>query len=89
MADPVKQLVYGFLTLPYSSQIRIANQLELLLDEDAGLDSANLFERMYARARDQGQLAALWDQVNEAQQSVAMSANPFRDTDARRGEGDG
>jgi len=50
MAKPVRQLAYAFLTLPYSTQMRIANQLGLLEDEDVGLDCATLFERTFERA---------------------------------------
>ena len=77
MVSPIRQLVYAFLTLPYSSQVRIANRLSLLTDEDAGVDCATLFERLYQRAATQNALAALWDQVSEAQQEVSMMDNPY------------
>ena len=77
MANPVRQLAYAFLTLPYSTQLRIANTLALLEDGDAGLDCAALFERIYDRARNQNSLAAFWDHVREAQHDVAMMPNPY------------
>ena len=77
MTNPVRQLVYAFLTLPYSSQMRIADQLSLLKDEDAGLDSAALFERIYQRAHAWNSLAALWDQVSGAQPELNMTDNPY------------
>ena len=77
MANPVRQLVYAFLTLPYSSQIRIADQLSLLLDEDAGLDCAALFERIYERAHARNSLAALWDRVSKEQKNINMKSNPY------------
>lgn len=77
MANPVRQLVYAFLTLPYSSQIRIADQLSLLLDEDAGLDCAALFERIYERAHARNSLAALWDRVSKEQRDINMKSNPY------------
>ena len=82
MADPVRQLAYAFLTLPYSTQLRIANKLFLLEDADAGLDCAGLFEHIYQRARDR--LGALWDHVRAAQDEVAMMANPYRTRPASR-----
>ena len=84
MVSPIRQLVYAFLTLPYSSQIRIADRLSLLTDQDAGVDCATLFERVYQRAEAQNALAALWDQVSEAQQEVRMMANPYITSSAQR-----
>lgn len=77
MANPVRQLAYGFLTLPYSTQIRIASRLSLLTDEDAGQDSATLFERLYQRARERQTLATLWDHVSSEQGDVNMTVNPY------------
>ena len=80
MVNPVRQLAYAFLTLPYSTQMRIANQLRLLEDEDVGLDCATLFERAFERARARQCLGALWDRVNSAQGEVAMMPNPYQST---------
>ena len=77
MVNPVRQLAYAFLTLPFSTQIRIADQLSLLEDDDAGLDCADLFERVYQRAHDHGQLASLWEQVSRVQVDIVMMANPY------------
>ena len=70
-------LRYNPLTLPYSTQIRIADRLSLLSDEDAGLDSAALFERIHQRALEKGCLARLWEYVSEAQPGLEMSINPY------------
>ena len=78
MVKPVRQLAYAFLTLPYSTQMRIANQLGLLEDEDAGLDCATLFERAFERARARQCLGAFWDRVSRAQGDVAMMPNPYQ-----------
>ena len=85
MANPVRQLAYAFLTLPFSTQVRIANQLSLLKDDDAGLDCAALFERVYQRAHDRGRLASLWEQVSRVQVDVTMMANPY-ETSAQQEE---
>ena len=84
MANPIRQLAYAFLTLPYSAQLRIVNTLSLLEDADAGLDCAALFERIYDRARHQNSLAAFWDHVSEAQHDVAMMPNPYRTVPASK-----
>ena len=85
MVNPVRQLAYAFLTLPFSTQMRIAHQLSLLEDDDAGLDCADLFERVYQRAHDHGQLAILWEQVSRVQVDIAMMANPY-ETSAQQQE---
>ena len=78
MVNPVRQLAYAFLTLPYSTQMRIANQLALLEDDDVGLDCATLFERVYERARARRCLEVLWDSVSRSQEGVAMIPNPYQ-----------
>lgn len=78
MPNATRQLAYFFLTLPYSTQMRIANALTLLEDDDAGLDCATLFERVYQRARARDGLAALWDHVSTARGDGAMMVNPYR-----------
>ena len=89
MANPVRQLAYAFLTLPFSTQIRIADRLSLLEDDDAGLDCADLFERIYQRSRDHGQLGTLWEQVSRVQDDIAMMANPYETSAQRQGKHDG
>ena len=85
MVNPVRQLAYAFLTLPYTTQMRIANQLELLEEEDVGLDCATLFKRVFERAQSQQGLEALWDSVSGAQGEVATMPNPYRPAGDREG----
>lgn len=84
MVSPIRQLVYAFLTLPYSSQIRIADRLSLLTDQDAGVDCATLFERLYQRAQAQNSLGSLWEQVSQAQHEVSMMDNPYLTASAQK-----
>ena len=57
MTDPAKQLVYAYLTLPYTLQMRIADKLSLLSDDDAGLANDELFEQVFMRAKEKGSFA--------------------------------
>ena len=89
MVNPVRQLAYAFLTLPFSTQMRIADQLSLLEDDDAGLDCADLFERVYQRAHDHGQLASLWEQVRRVQVDIVMKENPYETSTQQQEKHDG
>ncbi len=77
MNDPSKQLVYAFLTLPYPTQLRIANNLELLSDSDSGLASNALFEQIVVRAKENGVIADLWEQVKNRHPDLNMDNNPY------------
>lgn len=55
----IKKLTYDYLTLSYPKQMKIANELELLTEEDAGLEKSELFKRILARAKDKDLLSEL------------------------------
>jgi len=75
--DASRRLTYRFLLLPYHQQIKIAQDLGLLVDEDKGLADAELFARYFERAHDRNRLEQLWNSV-EATHGVADAApNPF------------
>lgn len=64
--NPARRLTYLFLTLPYHVRIRIAQQLELLHDEDKGLHDSELFKRFFQRAKENNLLERLWSEVEDA-----------------------
>lgn len=70
--SPQRRLTYQYLGLPYLQQIKIAQDLDLLMNEDQGIDDVELFGRIYSRAKQQGKLARLWDAI------VGDAANPFK-----------
>jgi hypothetical protein len=76
--DNARRLVYRFLTLPYHERIAIAQKLQLLEDEDKGIQDAEMFQRFFQRAKERVLLGELWNEV-EAAHHVAdkLAENPF------------
>ena len=78
--DPKRQLVYRFLSLPYTQIIEIAVGLRLLTDQDKGVEDLELFKRFIARAEKRGRetMAQLWDLVKDKYGSERSTTNPFK-----------
>ena len=78
--DPKRQLVYRFLSLPYTQIIEIAVGLRLLTDQDKGVEDLELFKRFIARAEKRGRetMAQLWDLVEDKYGSERSTTNPFK-----------
>ncbi len=75
--DPSRRLTYRFLTLPHPQRMTIAVKLALVADDDAGLTDRELFARIFSRARERTQLAALWAAVEEQHGQPNSAPNPF------------
>lgn len=76
--DNARRLVYRFLTLPYHERIAIAQKLQLLEDEDQGIQDAELFQRFFQRAKERILLGKLWNEVEAAHHVEAKrTENPF------------
>ena len=76
--DCYRRLTYRFLQLPYNIQIKIAQKLELLADDDKGVKDWELYERFFRRAKEKEILWNLWNNVEEAHGEQPSSANPFK-----------
>lgn len=74
---PARKLTYRFLRLPYHVRLRIANELELIEDEDRGRDDSELFQGFFRRASEAKKLEILWQKVAEAANKPAEEPNPF------------
>jgi hypothetical protein len=79
LADSARKLTYRFLRLPYHKRIGIASQLDLLEDEDKGLQDSELFQRFFKRAKDKNKLADLWDAVATTYTTEDEIPNPYRE----------
>ena len=79
--DPKKQLVYRFLSLPYTQIIEIAVGLRLLTDQDKGVEDLELFKRFIARAEKRGRetMAQLWDLVEDKYRERKKHHKPLQD----------
>ena len=56
---PYRRLAYRFLTLPYHVKVAIAQELDLLRDEDQRVTDSKWFASLFERARTENRLAAL------------------------------
>jgi hypothetical protein len=71
-----RRLTFRFLTLPFRHHIAIANNLNILTDEDRALSDEVLFCKLFNRAAANGLLAKLWDET-ETRHADPASFNPF------------
>jgi hypothetical protein len=55
--NPVRELMYRFMTLSYLSKLDVARQLDLPANEEEGIGEPDLFLRYYDRAKTKGLLA--------------------------------
>lgn len=64
--NPSRRLTYRFLTLPFTRQIEVAQELGLFEASDKGLQDTELFRQFFARARKRNLLAKLEQAVEQA-----------------------
>jgi hypothetical protein len=61
----IRQLTYEFLNLPYSEQMKIATEMELLDDGDHKLEKAKLFKKILRRAKQKHLLLKLQQNISK------------------------
>lgn len=74
-----RKLAYRFLSLPHHAKLKIAQQLNLIQEEDQGLRDSELYKRYFARAAEAGILAELWQAV-QREHGDKDEDNPFETT---------
>lgn len=72
--DPARRLVYRFLSIPYHTRVSIANALGIWRDEEKDLPSIEAFRRCFVRAKQQGVLERLSEEVEKQFTSNTNSA---------------
>ncbi len=77
--DPSRTLAHRFMRLPYVKRIHVANELELLANDDAHESDIEKFRRVFQRAKERPCLAELWRLVEEGHGDGMYSENPFED----------
>jgi hypothetical protein len=75
--DPGRRLVYRFLSLPYHVQIRIAQELNLLRDNDTDISPNGICRLVCKRAREGALLEELWNAVESSHGAADTRDNPF------------
>jgi len=75
--NPRRRLAYRFYTLPYNVRLRVAQDLELVRDEDQDVPDAQLFERYFKRAQERKTLAQFWESVENEHPTRPIAENPF------------
>lgn len=73
----VRRMTYRFFTLPYHVRLAIAQKLELLQDDDKGIEDHELFKRFFQRAKQKDLLEELWKEV-EAKHPDPSPENPYK-----------
>ena len=78
--NPARRLTFRFLSLPYTKQISVATDLELIEEEDAGIKDSELFQRFFSRAKKRELLARLWECVEREYGNGSTDPNPFAES---------
>jgi hypothetical protein len=73
---PHRQLVYRFSSLPWTRRLAIAQELDLVTEDDRNLSSVELARRVLSRAGELNRLDRLWDAVSATYDD--SGPNPFR-----------
>jgi len=63
--NAARRFTYRFLSLPYHTRIKIADEIGLIRKEDAGLHDIELFKRFFRRAREEHRLEELQKAVDQ------------------------
>jgi len=74
--DDARTLTYRFLTLPFRKRMAVSLDLELIEEGDGALQDAELFSRVFRRAREKGLLGELWQKVAAAH-GLLDEENPY------------
>lgn len=84
--NPIRTLIYRFFGLSYTTRSSILNKLELLYDEDDGIEHTKLFRVLIKRAEEKNVLPQLWEEIESAQEDCEFTINPFKDNISHAGD---
>tara|TARA_R110002073_G_scaffold332412_2_gene518476 strand:+ start:19610 stop:20998 length:1389 start_codon:yes stop_codon:yes gene_type:complete len=76
--NPNRTITQRYLQLGYATRTRIAIRLDLIQDGDDRLQDHMKLRTQLLRAQEAGQLAMLWDLVEEAHNDGRYPVNPFK-----------
>lgn len=75
--NPKRMLSHCFWRLAYIDKLRVAQHLDLIHNDDEGIDDRELFRRIIQRAEERGELSKLWNEVMRHLDDTQFPSNPF------------
>lgn len=84
-SNPERSLVYRFLALSFITRSRILSELDLVDEEDEGIEHINLLDKILQKAKNNGNLAELWNKISQALDEPHIG-NPFIDNQIQEGD---
>jgi len=83
--NPIRTIVYRFFGLSYTTRSLILNELELIYDEDEGIEHTKLFRTLLKRAEEKKVLSRLWERIQESHGDGKYKTNPFKNNSQEGG----
>ncbi len=84
-SNPERSLVYRFLAISFITRSRILSELDLVDEEDEGIEHINLLDKILQKAKKDGKLADLWDKISQALEEPDIG-NPFINNKTKEGD---
>lgn len=75
--NPKRTLFYRFFELSFVARSRILSELNLINEEDEGMEHIELIENIWQKANEHGCLSEMWEKINSAHSDGAYKENPF------------
>ncbi len=85
ISDPIRTIVFRFFGLSYTIRTSLLNELELLHDEDDGIEHTKLFKILLTRAEEKSILPELWEKIENAHGDGKYVNNPFKENISKTG----
>ena len=85
ISSPIRTIVFRFFGLSYTIRTSLLNELELLYDEDDGIEHTKLFRILLTRAEEKSILPELWDKIENAHGDGKYVTNPFKENISKTG----
>ena len=71
-----RKLTYRFLELPHVYRMEIVQSMGIVQEKNVKDDE--LYVRMFIKARDEGRLAQLWEEIEKRHEDGNPNENPFK-----------
>lgn len=75
--SPMRRLAYRLMSLPYLVALGVLRDLGLLTREDTFFDDVAMYRAALVRAKERGQLTALWHAANAKHEPPKQEESPF------------